>query len=48
MSKDDLVKIMEIAVSLLDKGDASKANGVLKIGLTGHFNDEPRYPVSKK
>jgi hypothetical protein len=48
MSKDDLVKVMQIAISLLDKGDASKANGVLKIGLTGHFNDEPCYPVSKK
>jgi hypothetical protein len=38
MSKDDLVKVMQIAISLLDKGDASKANGVLKIGLTGYFN----------
>ena len=48
MKKDDLVKIMQIAISLLDKGKADKANGVLKIGLTGHFNDEPQFLVPKK
>ena len=33
MKKDDLIKVMQIAISLLDKGEANKANGVLKIAL---------------
>ena len=38
MSKNDLVAVMQMAVSLLDKGEAKKANGVLKIALTSEFN----------
>lgn len=38
MKKDDLIRVMQIAISLLDKGEANKANGVLKIALTGAFN----------
>ena len=38
MKKDDLIKVMQIAISLLDKGEANKANGVLKIALTQEFS----------
>lgn len=38
MKKDDLIRVMQIAISLLDKGEANKANGVLKIALTEAFN----------
>jgi hypothetical protein len=40
MSKNDLVAVMQMAVSLLDKGHYGKANGVLKIALTSEFNSE--------
>ena len=38
MSKNYLVVVMQKAVSLLDKGEAKKANGVLKTALTSEFN----------
>ena len=38
MSKNDLVAVMQKAVSLLDKGEAKKANGVLKRALVREFN----------
>lgn len=38
MSKNDLVAVMQMAISLLDQGEAEKANGVLKIALTSEFN----------
>ena len=33
MSNNDLIGVMQIAVSLLDKGEANKAKGVLEIAL---------------
>ena len=38
MIKNDLIAVMQIAISLLDKGEANKANGVLKIALTQEFS----------
>ena len=38
MKKNDLIAVMQIAISLLDKGEVNKANGVLKIALTEEFN----------
>ena len=34
----DLIVVMQTAISLLDKGEASKANGVLKRALVREFN----------
>ena len=36
--KNDLVVLMQMAIQLLDKGEAAKANGVLKRGLTRYFS----------
>jgi len=36
--KNDLVVLMQMAIQLLDKGEAKKANGVLKRGLTRYFS----------
>jgi len=34
----DLIVVMQMAISLLDKGEAKKANGVLKRALVREFN----------
>ena len=36
--KNDLVVLMQMAIQLLDKGEANTANGVLKRGLTRYFS----------
>ena len=36
--KEDLIVVMQMAIQLLDKGEAKKANGVLKRALVREFN----------
>jgi len=36
--ENDLIVVMQMAISLLDKGEAKKANGVLKRALVRKFN----------